>query len=150
MQQMTRIKKFLLTDDDRDDREMFSEALASIAPDVVYHWAEDGRHALQLLANNDKPDILFLDINMPVMNGWELLHKLKKDNNYNDIPVIIYTTSSEQRDKEIAKDLGALCFVTKPDNFRLMKSILKVVVENLDKNSLDAVCADIENILHQQ
>jgi CheY-like chemotaxis protein len=87
---------------------------------------------------------------MPVMNGWELLHKLKKDNNYNDIPVIIYTTSSEQRDKEIAKDLGALCFVTKPDNFRLMKSILKVVVDHLNKNSLEAVCADIENILHRQ
>ena len=147
---MSGIKRFLLTDDDRDDREMFSEALASIAPDIVYHWAEDGRQALQLLAGNDKPDILFLDINMPVMNGWELLHKLKKDNNYNDIPVIIYTTSSEQRDKEIAKDLGALCFVTKPDNFRLMKSILKVVVDDLDKNSLDTVCSDIENILHEQ
>lgn len=150
MQQMTRIKKFLLTDDDRDDREMFSEALASIAPDIVYRWAEDGRQALQLLSSNDKPDILFLDINMPVMNGWELLHNLKKDNNYNDIPVIIYSTSSEQRDKEIAKDLGALCFVTKPDNFRLMKSILKVVVESLDKNSLDSVCADIENVLQKQ
>ena len=147
---MSGIKRFLLTDDDRDDREMFSEALASIAPDIVYHWAEDGRQALQLLANNDKPDILFLDINMPIMNGWELLHKLKKDNNYNDIPVIIYTTSSEQRDKEIAKDLGALCFVTKPDNFKIMKSILKVVVDHLNKNSLDAVCADIENVLHQQ
>jgi len=147
---MTRIKKFLLTDDDRDDREMFSEALASIAPDIVYRWAEDGRQALQLLSSNDKPDILFLDINMPVMNGWELLHNLKKDNNYNDIPVIIYSTSSEQRDKEIAKDLGALCFVTKPDNFRLMKSILKVVVESLDKNSLDSVCADIENVLQKQ
>jgi CheY-like chemotaxis protein len=147
---MIRAKKFLLTDDDRDDREMFSEALASIAPDIVYHWAEDGQQALQLLASDDKPDVLFLDINMPVMNGWELLHKLKKDNNYNDIPVIIYTTSSEQRDKEIAKDLGALCFVTKPDNFRLMKSILKVVVDNLDKNSLEAVCADIENVLHKQ
>jgi len=147
---MTRIKKFLLTDDDRDDREMFSEALASVAPDIVYHWAEDGRHALQLLSSSDKPDVLFLDINMPVMNGWELLHKLKKDNKYNDIPVIIYTTSSEERDKEIAKDLGALCFVTKPDNFRLMKSILKVVVESLDKNSLDSVCADIESVLHQQ
>ena len=147
---MTRIKKFLLTDDDRDDREMFSEALASIAPDIVYRWAEDGRQALQLLYSNDKPDILFLDINMPVMNGWELLHNLKKDNNYNDIPVIIYSTSSEQRDKEIAKDLGALCFVTKPDNFRLMKSILKVVVESLDKNSLDSVCADIENVLQKQ
>ena len=95
-------------------------------------------------------DFIFLDINMPVMNGWELLYKLKKDNNYNDIPVIIYTTSSEQRDKEIAKDLGALCFVTKPDNFRLMKSILKVVVDNLDKNSLDDVCTDIENVLHKQ
>src|SRR5688572_5969241 len=73
------VKKFLLTDDDKDDRELFSEALASIDPGIICHGAEHGRDALRILNSLDgsKPDIIFIDINMPVMNGWELLHTLK-------------------------------------------------------------------------
>lgn len=142
------VKKFLLTDDDQDDRELFSEALASIDPGIICQGAEHGRDALRILDNPGmKPDIIFLDINMPVMNGWELLHTLKKDNLRNDIPVIIYTTSSEGRDKQIAKDLGALCFVTKPDDFKQVKRILKVVVKNIQQNSVDQICEEIERVL---
>jgi CheY-like chemotaxis protein len=143
------VKKFLLTDDDKDDRELFSEALASIDPAIICHGAEHGRDALRILNSlgGTKPDIIFLDINMPVMNGWELLHTLKKDSTRSDIPVIIYSTSSEERDRQIAKDLGALCFVTKPDNFRLVKTILKVVVKNIEKNSLSQICEEIGQVL---
>jgi CheY-like chemotaxis protein len=146
---MAMAKKFLLTDDDKDDRELFSEALASIDPGIICHGAEHGRDALRILNTPDvsKPDIIFLDINMPVMNGWELLVTLKKDNSRNDIPVIIYTTSSEERDKQIAKDLGALCFVTKPADFRLVKNILKVVVRNIEKNSLSQICEELDELL---
>jgi CheY-like chemotaxis protein len=146
---MIMVKKFLLTDDDKDDRELFSEALASIDPGIICQGAEHGRDALRILNSMDgsKPDIIFIDINMPVMNGWELLHTLKKDSTCSDIPVIIYTTSSEERDKQIAKDLGALCFVTKPDNFRLVKTILKVVVKNIEKNSLPMICEELDQVL---
>lgn len=146
---MITTKKFLLTDDDKDDRELFSEALAAIDPGIVCHGAENGRDALRILdtPGQPKPDIIFLDINMPVMNGWELLHALKKDQSRNDIPVIIYTTSSEERDRQIAKDLGALCFVTKPDNFRLVKNILRVVVKNMHTNSLSLICTEIGQVL---
>lgn len=146
---MDSIKKFLLTDDDKDDRELFSEALGAIDPNIICHGAEHGREALHLLSNSTfgKPDIIFLDINMPVMNGWELLHTLKKDGNNHDIPVIIYTTSSEERDKQIAEDLGALCFVTKPDDFRRVKNMLEVVVRNLKKNSLSSVCKELQQML---
>lgn len=142
-------KKFLLTDDDRDDRELFSEALASIDPGIQYHWAEHGSQALDLLKNRviDKPDIIFIDINMPVMNGWELLNELKSDSTYQDVPVIMYTTSSEPKDKKTALDLGALCLITKPDNFRSVKSILQVVVDNMNRNSLWLVGKDLENVL---
>lgn len=145
---MATVKKFLLTDDDKDDRELFSEALAAVDPNIVCQGAEHGRDALRLLTSQGivKPDIIFLDINMPVMNGWELLDTLKKHEGCNDIPVIIYTTSSEERDRQIASDLGALCFVTKPDDFRVVKKILEVVVRNLDKNSMSSICREIERI----
>ena len=143
------VKKFLLTDDDKDDRELFSEALASIDPGIICQGAEHGREALRILESPGmrKPDIIFLDINMPVMNGWELLNTLKKDNARNDIPVIIYTTSSEDRDRQIAKDLGALCFVTKPDDFKQVKQILKVVVKNIEQNSVEQICEELEQVL---
>ena len=145
---MTRIKRVLLTDDDRDDRDLFSEALASIDPAIVYHWAEHGRQALHLLDSNiiDKPDIIFLDINMPIMNGWELLGKLKQNSTYHDVPVIMYTTSSEAKDRKIAMELGALCFVTKPDNFKSVKGLLQIVVDNIEKDSIERVVSDIEKL----
>lgn len=146
---MVTTKKFLLTDDDKDDRELFSEALAAIDPRIVCHGAENGRDALRVLniLGVIKPDIIFIDINMPVMNGWELLHALKKDGERNHIPVIIYTTSSQERDRRIAKDLGALCFVTKPDDFRTVKNILEVVVTNINKNDLSSICEQIDRML---
>lgn len=142
-------RKFLLTDDDKDDRELFSEALASVDPGIICHGAENGKDALRILntLGLTKPDIIFLDINMPVMNGWELLHTLKKDDARNDIPVIIYTTSSEERDRRIAKDLGALCFVTKPDDFNRVKDILEVVIANMNKNDLSGICEEIERLV---
>lgn len=143
------VKKFLLTDDDKDDRELFSEALASIDPGIICQGAEHGRDALRILNSPGmlKPDIIFLDINMPVMNGWELLHTLKKDHTRHDIPVIIYTTSSEDRDKQIAKDLGALCFVTKPDDFRQVKIFLRIVIRNIEQNSIEQICEEVEQVL---
>jgi len=146
---MAEIKKFLLTDDDKDDRELFSEALYSVDPSIICQGAEHGRDALRLLTGNGivKPDLIFIDINMPVMDGWELLNTIKKDDDCHDIPVIIYTTSSEERDRQIAKDLGALCFVTKPDDFRRVKNMLQVIVNNMRKNSLSSVCRDIEKVL---
>lgn len=146
---MAEIKKFLLTDDDKDDRELFSEALHSVDPNIICQGAEHGRDALRLLNSQDgeKPDLIFIDINMPVMDGWELLNTIKKDDHCHDIPVIIYTTSSEERDRQIAKDLGALCFVTKPDDFRLVKTILRVIVSNMKKDSLGNVCGEIESVL---
>lgn len=148
---MTRVKKILLTDDDKDDRDMFSEALAAIDPGIVYHWAEHGKDALHLLDSKaiDKPDIIFIDINMPVMDGWELLTKLKTDNSYRDVPVVMYTTSSEAKDRKIAMELGALSFVTKPDNFKSVKKLLQLVVQTMENNSLASVDTLIGQMLSQ-
>ncbi|MEI9922005.1 MAG: response regulator [Bacteroidota bacterium] len=143
-------RRFLLADDDRDDREMFVEALAALDPHIVCHGVEDGSEALRVLSTtNSFPNIIFVDINMPVMDGWELLKRLKSDNDYLSIPVVVYSTSSRPKDREIAKDLGAMCFVTKPDNFKLVKGMLKIVVESLEKNAVTRMCDDIHSALKQ-
>ncbi len=134
-------KIFLLADDDGDDTELFREALEAIDPLIVCYCVTDGKQVLEILGNKEfeKPQIIFLDINMPGMNGWECLTELKKNEPYKDIPVIMYSTSSHQSEANIAMDLGALCFFTKPSDFVELKDILKVIAANLDENLLKAV-----------
>jgi CheY-like chemotaxis protein len=120
---------FLLADDDADDKTLFCEALAEINPDIVCHTASDGKEALAILSKKqiDKPNIIFLDINMPVMDGWQCLGRIKEDHDHRDIPVIMYSTSSYQRDIELALESGAFCFFTKPSDYRELRSILRLI-----------------------
>ena len=125
-------KIFLLADDDIDDREMFCEALKAIDSDVVCHVVADGREALDILNSlTEQPQLIFLDVNMPVINGWQCLGQLKEDERYNAIPVIVISTSSHQREMEIAKKLDALCYFTKPNHFDELINVLEIIVKNL-------------------
>jgi CheY-like chemotaxis protein len=124
-------KLFLLADDDHDDAELFAEALQSIDKSVTFRHVEDGQAVFSLLNTMEtKPDIIFLDLNMPAMNGWQCLTKLKGDESLKHIPVIMYSTSSNPRDKEIARELGAHGFITKPSDFKLLKQMLSDITEN--------------------
>jgi len=124
---------FLLADDDRDDAEIFSEALSTVDPSIKFHHVEDGQEVFQFLSTSkiEKPDVIFLDLNMPAMSGWQCLAKLKNDTALKNIPVIMYSTSSNPREKEIAIELGATGFVTKPTDFKVLTKILEAISANL-------------------
>ena len=79
---------FLLADDDRDDAELFNEALSTVNPSIKFHHVEDGHEVFQFLLNSkiEKPDVIFLDLNMPAMSGWQCLAKLKNDTALKKIP----------------------------------------------------------------
>lgn len=143
--------KVLLADDDKDDREIFSEALSLVDQNIVYEGVEDGKEAIDILSdNNRRPNIIFLDINMPVMSGWDVLKILKSNSQYKGIPVIVYSTSSGVKEKKTAFDLGALCFVTKPDSVKLIKQMLEIIVANLKKNDVSPdMCKQIQEMLRQ-
>jgi DNA-binding response OmpR family regulator len=142
------VKRFLLIDDDRDDRELFSEALAMVEPVIICDQATDAEEGLEWLQQNGvEPDLIFLDINLPVMNGWQLLTRLKKESMLQHIPVIMYSTSSNLRDKKTAKDLGALCFITKPHAFRMLKVMLGVVLEYANKQDYDTLCEAVHKAI---
>lgn len=105
----------LLVDDDDDDKEIFCLALEQIDPTITCHTASDGREALRILSNKSVlPDYIFLDLNMPQMDGKECLKEIKKQAPLNHIPVIIFSTSSAQKDMDETKKLGATSFITKP------------------------------------
>lgn len=141
-------RKFFLIDDDRDDRELFAEALAAVDPNAVCVQAGDGEEALSKLDRmaTDAPDIIFLDINLPAMTGWQCLDKLKASETSKDIPVIMYSTSSHLRDKNIARDMGALCLITKPNDYKEIKTVLSTVITNINAGHIANICNDLEHL----
>ncbi|MDB5228933.1 MAG: response regulator [Bacteroidota bacterium] len=122
---------FLVVDDDPDDRDFFLEAISEIYPSSQCLSAFNGEDALDKIRLKLKrlPDFIFLDLNMPRMDGWQCLSELKNDHKLKDIPVIIFTTSSSEKDKKETRDLGAVYFLTKPTDFKLLCSEIRHVVE---------------------
>lgn len=133
---MSKNLNFLLVDDDVDDTLLFKEVLEEVNPEVVFNSAEDGHQALHYLKKDSSllPDIIFLDLNMPRMSGKECLAEIKNDEKLHNIPVIMYTTSSQSKDIEETIQKGAICFITKPNNVKDLKNILSSIAGNVHSN----------------
>lgn len=116
---MTLITTVLIVDDDVEDQELLKEAIKEVDESVKCLSAKNGEEALEMLHTflHKLPQLIFLDLNMPRMNGKALLSKLKQLDVLKEIPIIIYTTSKSKTDIEDARKLGALQFITKPNSF---------------------------------
>jgi CheY-like chemotaxis protein len=108
-------KTCLLIDDDEDDKEIFCLAMAEADPSMRCSIASNGPEALGILLDRSfTPDFIFLDLNMPLMNGKECLREIRRHEHLRHIPVVIFSTSSMQKDIQETKELGASSFITKP------------------------------------
>ena len=114
----------LYVDDDPDDRQIFLEAIKSVDDSFVCDTAKDGLDALAYLDSNKLPDVVFLDINMPLMDGKTCLSEIRGNKNTSHIPVVIFTTSNNPQEKDECRELGASDFVLKPVSYLEMKRIL--------------------------
>jgi CheY-like chemotaxis protein len=134
-------KKILLVDDDSDDREFFCEAVEEIALDILCYTANDGRQAITEMDKKtiEIPDLMFLDINMPIMSGWQCLSILKEREEYKTIPVVMYSTSSHAEDITKAQQLGALCLFSKPQGYKDLKNGLEQVLTHLMNDTLSSL-----------
>ena len=109
-------KKVLIVDDEVHIRALLERALEDLEDeDVEILTAEDGAEGLEL-AQEEKPDLMFLDIMMPKMNGYQVCEKIKQDPELQDIYVIILTAKGQTTDKTKAKDVQANEYLTKPFN----------------------------------
>lgn len=128
------MKKFtiILTDDDEEDRDFFQYAILDLKIDCNLLLFSSGQDLIDYLNNStDIPDIVFLDLNMPAMSGFEALEKIRTDKKFNKIPVIaIYSTSSNEADKLKSLQYGANTFITKPNNFSELKKLLNSVISS--------------------
>jgi CheY-like chemotaxis protein len=119
-------KLLLLVDDDKDDHDFFNYQLNAFRPDITVVSAFNGEEGLKML-KIIYPDWIFLDINMPKINGIEVLRQIKLSEDLNDIPVYIFSTSDGNRSRKIALSLGAIDYFKKPSSLNGFKEIFKKV-----------------------
>jgi CheY-like chemotaxis protein len=123
-------RHILHIDDDEDDQEIFQTALNQVTTEVVYIPVNSPITALEQLSDGVLiADIIFLDLNMPEMNGQQFLLELKKKSGLGDIPVIVLSTSSHNPTIQLVKELGARDFITKPTNFKEFIQLLQTILQ---------------------
>jgi DNA-binding response OmpR family regulator len=121
----------LLIDDDEDDRDFFRMAVEEIDYPVRCELAPSARHGMDLLRQKKfVPDFIFLDLNMPGMDGRACLKQLKENADTEAIPVVIFTTSSWLKDLEEVKELGALQLMTKPVGIDQLANNIKAFLQS--------------------
>ena len=122
------IKKVLLADDDADDREIFIRVLGKKTDVQLVRTVENGREVIDFLeglpAPEQLPHLIILDHNMPKMNGTETLGKIKSDQRYSGIQVVIYSTYSDNKMKETCEQLGASMVLAKPASMKEYEAII--------------------------
>jgi CheY-like chemotaxis protein len=118
----------LIVDDDPVIRNLLKQILEAFHESVArLLTAENGETAIEII-KREKPDIIFLDVMMPKMNGFEVCDMVKRDPETKDICIVMLTAKGQEIDKQKAKELGADYYITKPFN---IDEIIKKVIDIL-------------------
>lgn len=123
-----------IADDDGDDIDIFTEAIKEMPKSIKLSIARDGQELLEFL-DYVTPDLIFLDINMPCMNGIDCLTEIRKMKKLDLVPVIIYSTTNNKAEVEQTYALGANLYILKPGSFESIKRQVKKVL-SLNINDL--------------
>lgn len=125
-----------LIDDDEDDRDLFKDALMEIPTKTQVVTFNNCIELLTYLKdeNNRPPQIIFLDLNLPMMSGEECLQKIRENPRFTNLPIVIFSTSIIAQLVDRVKRLGASLYVKKPSSFSALKSILDKCLRSLLEN----------------
>ena len=122
---------WFLVDDDPDDQDILLMAINRIDSKFQCSLAKDGVEAIEKLSNDDfSPACIFLDLNMPRMNGRECLAEIKKMQRFKETPVFIYSTSSNPTFIKETKELGAAEYIVKPPSIAILAELLQQIHKN--------------------
>ena len=123
----------LLVEDNEDDVILTLEALNDSRVKMDIHVVPEGRSALAFLrregqyADKPRPDLILLDLNLPIMDGREVLAAIRQDPELTDLPVVVLTTSEDEEDILKSYQLHANCYITKPVDFMQFAQIVKQI-----------------------
>ena len=126
-----KLKFVLLAEDDDDDQKIFSDAIDEAGLKVKLEIFNNGITLMSFLNGNHElmPDILFLDINMPRKNGIQCLEEIRKNKRWDNLPIIIYSTSSYPPNIEETYSKGADLYFMKPNSFLKLSTNIKTILE---------------------
>jgi DNA-binding NarL/FixJ family response regulator len=110
-------KKIWLADDDEDDCELFEDALKQILPAVSLITIPTADLLMTMLSSSNKPDILFLDINMPGKNGIDALVEIRAHRHFSRLPIVMFSSTKEPKFIHTSYGYGANLFYSKPTSF---------------------------------
>jgi CheY-like chemotaxis protein len=126
---MDRPLRILLADDSIDDRTFFKAALHDVEISAKLAMVEDGEELMEwLTSTKELPDVLFLDLNMPRKNGYECLAEIKQEEKLKKLPVVIISTSCDQKELKVLYKKGAWHFIHKPNEFSTLVRMIGEVV----------------------
>ena len=125
------ILNIALADDDEDDRFLFKDAIEEIEIKTKLSVFKDGKELMDYLSlpNVILPEIVFLDLNMPIKNGMQCLQEIRDNKNLKDLCVAIYSTSSSEKDITDTFVKGANIYINKPSSFKDLKKALEKVLQ---------------------
>jgi CheY-like chemotaxis protein len=123
------IRHLFLIENDQDDVDIFCMALSQVDPTVNCHIVRNGVEATEyLLSGKQLPDLIFLDVNMPVMNGMEFMKWRQQHAQLHQIPVYVYTTTNNPLTATVMNNLGAAKFITKPNKLEEVVRVIREVI----------------------
>jgi CheY-like chemotaxis protein len=124
----------LIAEDDRDDRFLLESAFKESGNDEDLHFVENGVEVMlflnQLLQTSQQPifpDLMMIDLNMPKKNGKEILAEVKQHSIYKNIPIIVYTTTSNEADIKKCYELGANTYIVKPTSYEGLREVVSAI-----------------------
>ncbi len=120
------VHKILLVEDNELNRDMLSRRLQRKGFEVTF--ALDGREGLDKISS-ERPDLVLMDIGLPIMDGWEAIAKAKADESIASIPIIALTAHALEADREKALTLGAEDFDTKPVDFKRLLAKISLLLD---------------------
>ena len=124
--------KALIIDDDTTIQTILQRILKNKFDFTIYR-AINGQEGLQVL-DQSNPDFVLLDISMPIMNGIEFLQKIRQDERYKTLPVVVISANNDREAITSTIDLGITDYILKPIDINLTISKIKMVIDNLEKN----------------
>jgi len=114
------------TDDDAEDLEFFTEVTSAMGDHLNIVTQNNGKKLLHDLKNPPpNPHIVFLDLNMPGFSGFDVLQQLRSSNEYKNLPIVIFSTSSDEQTIAKSMELGASFYVSKPTDYTLLKKTIQ-------------------------
>ena len=124
----------ILAEDDRDDSDLFVGIIKKISNNIVITVTENGKQLMSYLNDEsaDLPDLLFLDLNMPGMNGFECLKEIKTNSRLRHIPVVVFTTSDHFPDIKKAHYFGGDFYIQKPNNYDDLFEVFETQLKKID------------------